>query len=281
MAHTIKHKVQQSIYNNLEKVKTAKKNFNPKLAKEAVQFGIKETIKTVAGPGKFKLGKKIVKETFKKVAPKAYKQVKDKAITVSNKITTKAKAILKTRADNKVIKKANKDKIKANKVIKKKKSENKLNKMKKESGLNTKSFNRKKYDGKPMTARNKLLTQLGIGLGFSELVRQGPKEKTYKPDSGKQNYGTVNPETTGRKSEMISPYTNLKDTKKNPKVTYNKPVAGKDFPDYNGSTGGNYGHQGSGTQKDDEMYHKSQTQMNAARKSMGQGSYNFTKKRKK
>ena len=47
------------------------------------------------------------------------------------------------------------------------------------------------------------------------------------------------------------------------------------------STGGNYGHQGSGTQKDDEMYHKSQTQMNAARKSMGQGSYNFTKKRKK
>ena len=277
MAHTIKHKVQQSIYNNLEKVKTAKKNFKPKLAKEAIKFGIKETVKTVAGPGKFKLAGKIAKETFKKVAPTAYKKVKDKAIDVSNKITTKAKAILKTRADNKVIKKANKDKIKANKVIKKKKSENKLNKMKKEAGLNTKPFNRKKYDGKPMSARNKLFTQIGIGLGVSELIRQGPKEKTYTPDSGKGNFGTVNPKTTGRKSEMISPYTNLPKTK----ITYNKPVAGKDFPDYNGSTGGNYGHQGSGTQKDDEMYHKSQTQMNAARKSMGQGSYNFTKKRKK
>ena len=277
MAHTIKHKVQQSIYNNLEKVKTAKKNFNPKLAKEAVKFGIKETVKTVAGPGKFKLGGKIVKETFKKVAPKAYKTVKDKAIDVSNKITTKAKTILKTRADNKVIKKANKDKIKANKVKNKNKADNKLNKMKKESGLNTKPFNRKKYDGKPMGPRNKLLTQIGIGLGVSELVRQGTKEKTYTPDSGKGNYGTVNPKTTGMKSESISPYTNKKTTR----VTYNKPVAGKDFPNYNNSTGGNYGHQGSGTQKDDEMYHKSQTQMNAARKSMGQGSYNFTKKRKK
>tara|TARA_R110001606_G_scaffold214374_1_gene362184 strand:+ start:176 stop:1015 length:840 start_codon:yes stop_codon:yes gene_type:complete len=279
VAHTIKHKVQQSIYNNLEKVKTAKKNFNPKLAKEAVKFGIKETVKTVAGPGKFKLGGKIVKETFKKVAPKAYKKVKDKAIDVSNKITTKAKAILKTRADNKVIKKANKAKVNANKVKNKNKADNKLNKMKKESGLNTKPFNRKKYDGKPMGARNKVFTQIGIGLGVSELVRQGLKEKTSTSMTGTKGsgYGGDIPNTVDKKNIP----SHLTKAKKNPKITYNKPVAGKDFPNYNNSTGGNYGHQGSGTQKDDEMYHKSQTQMNAARKSMGQGSYNFTKKRKK
>ncbi len=284
-------KTQKSI---LKKLNDAKKNFDPKLAKKALKYGIKKSVNQVGFAivgSRVKLAKgagTLAKETLKRKAPKVYKKVKDTVTPVVTKATSKLKSGLektkKWNADRKAKKALNK-KVKEAKNLK---TQKKVEKLRKETGLNPKPFNRKKYDGKDMSPRAKILTQIGVGLGVTEFVRQTLKtnkfpqgNKTYTPDSGKDNYGTVNPKTTGRKSEMTSPYTNKKTTK-NPKITYNKPVAGKDFPDYNNSTGGNYGHQASGTQKDDLVYeHASQTQMNKARSSMGQGKWNFTSKKPK
>ena len=285
-----------SKYNNLSPSgSNTKKNKKVKLPIKGEKF-----IKAIPGPVKSiakvasiaKNINRISKLKNSKGAQGAKKVIIDTAIktrkvisNTSNKVIKKTKEYLKNRADKKVIKNTKKAKVKADTVIKKAKDEKKLTRMQKDLGLRSKPFNRNKYDGKgwnkKVVKRNKVIVgALAIPLVI-EGIKKITKGKTYKPDSGKQNYGTVNPATTGRKSEMISPYTNLKDTKKNPKITYNKPVAGKDFPDYNGSTGGNYSNQASGTQKDDEVYHKSQTQMNSARKSMGLGSYNFTGKKKK
>jgi len=274
-------KTQKSI---LKKLNDAKKNFDPKLAKRALKYGIKKSVKTVGFAivgSKVKVAKgaaTLAKETLKRKAPKVYKKVKDAVAPVVAKATSKLKSGLEKTKKWNTERKAKKVLAKKVKTEKTAKTQKKIDKLKKQTGLSPKPFVKK--EGKPMSPRNKILTQIGVGLGVTELVRQSLKGKTYTPDSGKGNFGTVNPKTTGMKSESISPYTNKKTTK-NPRVTYHTPVAGKDFPDYNGSVGGNWGDNTSGTQKDDLVYHKSQTQMNKARSSMGQGKWNFTGKKPK
>ena len=274
-----------------KKIKNKGKKIGKNLNKAEHTKNAKKLIKFVLDPRKkVKAGAKVVKETAKKVAPKVTKKVIEKGKKVTSSIIGNIKGKLSKTKESLAKRKKTKETYKRRKeALKTKKKDLKDKKLQKVKDKNKNIYSKQdqnlvqKYKGKPMSDRNKVLVGVGAGLAGAELIRKSldlglashinPKVKKTK-SSGYD--GTI-PNTVD-KTNIPSHLTNIK----NPKITYKKPEAGKDFPNYNNSTGGNYSHQASGTQKDDLIYeHASQTQMNKARSSMGQGSYNFTGKKPK
>jgi hypothetical protein len=166
-------------------------------------------------------------------AAKEGRKVITKASESGKKVYNKVKEKIANRSTTKKVNKAKKQVVKN-------KTNQRINKL--TSKARTKPFDGKQYQGKPMSKRNKVFATVGLGLAGAELVKNSI-DAYKKVNDPKPQFGSVNTKTTGRESEMTSPYSTKTKvtTPKNPKMTYKRPVAGEDFPKYNNSTGGEYG----------------------------------------